>query len=82
LAGRIKGKQNLRYEGNKIINQNGVVFTQDEKKALENLVNSASRKRKHMLELEQSLPFISGGVNMGMTVGDAVGRMARNLISF
>lgn len=77
MAGRIKGKQNLRYEGNKIINQNGVVFTQDEKKALENLVNSASRKRKHMLELEQSLPFISGGVNMGMTVGDAVGRMGK-----
>lgn len=68
MAGRIEGKKNLRYEGNKIINQNGVAFTDKEKKTLEYLVNSANRKRKRLSEQEDNLPFKTGGIETGASV--------------
>jgi hypothetical protein len=77
MPGRAKGKKNLTYEKGKIVNQHGVKFTDEEKKALESLVNSANRKRKRMLEEEKNLPLIIKGRNTGRTLGQTTSLMGK-----
>lgn len=52
-----EGVKNLiRLENGNLQNVHGVVFTLDEKKALEQAVNTANRKRKRMLEVTAKYP--------------------------
>lgn len=68
--GRQKGRQNLkRTDQGDLLNQYGVVFTEQEKRALESAVNSANRKRSRMLKQEATLPRYVGGKDTGDTVG-------------
>lgn len=69
-GGRQSGRKNLvKLDGGNVKNQFGVVFTPDEKKALEQAVNTANRKRARMLEQEAKLPRMVGGKDTGDTVG-------------
>ena len=67
-GGRKPGQKNLKRVEGGLENQHGVVFTLDEKKALENAVNTANRKRARMLELEAKLPRMIKGKESGETV--------------
>lgn len=67
-GGRIEGRKNLKKTNAGLINQHGVIFTPEEKKALETAVNTANRKRKRMLEVEAKLPRRVMGVDTGDTV--------------
>lgn len=68
-GGRKKGTPNLKkLDNGDVLNQYGVEFTQAEKKALENAVNRANRKRMKMLEAEGNLPRYVGGQATGDTV--------------
>lgn len=68
--GRKKGTKNLKREGKYIINQYGVKFTEQDKKKLESLVGKANRKRKKILEDEQSMERLIAGVPQGYTIKD------------
>lgn len=69
-GGRKKGTKNLkRLDDGRLQNQNGVIFTEAEKKALERLVNSANTKRTKMLKMEATLPRMVRGVDTGQTIG-------------
>lgn len=69
-GGRAKGSKNLkRTPTGNYVNQHGVVFTPEEKKALESAVNTVNRKRTKMLEQIDRLPRKFAGRNMGDTVG-------------
>lgn len=69
-GGRKKGTKNLkRLDDGRLQNQNGVIFTEAEKKALERLVNSANAKRTKMLKMEATLPRMVRGVDTGQTIG-------------
>ena len=69
-GGRKKGTKNLkRLDDGRLQNQNGVIFTEAEKKALERLVNSANAKRVKMLKMEATLPRMVRGVDTGQTIG-------------
>lgn len=48
-GGRVKNKKNLRRENGLIINEHGVAFTEEEKKALERAVNRSNYQRKKRL---------------------------------
>lgn len=67
-GGREKGAKNLKKVDGGFVNQHGVMFTAEEKKALERAANTANRKRKRMLEQEGKLPRFSGGQPTGYTV--------------
>lgn len=67
-GGRQAGRKNLKKVDGGLENQYGVVFTPDEKKALEQAVNTANRKRARMLEQEAKLPRMVGGKDTGDTV--------------
>lgn len=68
-GGRQSGRKNLvKLDGGNLKNQYGVVFTLEEKKALEQAVNTANRKRARMLEAEAKLPRKVAGVDTGDTV--------------
>lgn len=67
-GGRKQGRKNLVKTDTGVINQYGVNFTNEEKKALESAVNSANRKRKKMLEQEAKLPRKVAGIDTGDTV--------------
>lgn len=67
-GGRVAGRKNLKKIEGGYINQHGIAFTDAEKKALENAVNAANRKRKKMLAEEARLPRRVGGVETGDTV--------------
>ena len=68
-GGRQEGRKNLvKLDGGNLKNQFGVVFTPDEKKALEQAVNTANRKRARMLEAEAKLPRKIAGQDTGDTV--------------
>lgn len=68
--GRQAGRKNLkRTDSGDLLNQYGVVFTEQEKRALESAVNSANRKRRRMLETEAKLPRVVSGKETGDTVG-------------
>lgn len=70
-GGRSAGRKNLIYtdDGN-IVNQEGVTFTIAEKKKLESLVASATKKRRDMLKATAQLPRSYGGEKLNGTVGD------------
>ena len=69
-GGRKAGVPNLVKTGhNTLINQHGVEFTTQEKRALESAVNSANRKRARMLKEEAELPRKVQGVDTGDKVG-------------
>lgn len=69
-GGRVPGRKNLKKTtGGNLVNQYGVVFTQQEKRALENAVNTANRKRARMLKEAATLPRMVGGRDTGDTVG-------------
>lgn len=68
-GGRKKGVPNLtKLDNGNVRNQHGIEFTQSEKKALENAVNRANRKRMKMLEEESKLPRYVGGQPTGDSV--------------
>lgn len=67
-GGRVKGRKNLVKTATGVINQHGVEFTTEEKKALERAVNNANRKRAKMLQQEAQLPRKVYGVLTGDTV--------------
>ena len=65
-GGRQKGRKNLvKTEAGTLLNQYGIEFTKAERKALENEVNKANKKRMRMLEEEGNLPRLVGGVDTG-----------------
>ena len=55
-GGRVEGSKNLKKIDGGVVNQHGVMFTNEEKKALERAANNANRKRKRQLEQEGQLP--------------------------
>lgn len=68
-GGRQKGRKNLvKLDGGNVQNQYGVVFTQQQKKALESAVNRVNRKRVKMLEEEGNLPRLVAGQPSGQSV--------------
>lgn len=68
--GRVQGQKNLKKtDTGNVINQYGVEFTQDEKRALENAVNRANRKRSRMLKEAATLPRMVSGRDTGDTIG-------------
>lgn len=70
-GGRSAGRKNLIYtDDGRIVNQEGVSFTVAEKKRLESLVASATKKRRDMLKATAQLPRSYGGEKLGGTVGD------------
>lgn len=69
-GGRTAGRKNLKKtDSGNLVNQYGVVFTPAEKRALENAVNTANRKRAKMLKEAATLPRMVSGRNTGDTVG-------------
>lgn len=67
-GGREKGRKNLKKVEGGVVNQYGVMFTTEEKKALEIAANTANRKRTRMLKEEGQLPRLVGGQPTGDTV--------------
>ena len=68
-GGRQKGRKNLvKLDDGRVKNQYGVVFTPEQKKALESAVNRVNRKRVKMLEAEANLPRMVAGKESGDTV--------------
>lgn len=68
--GRKAGVPNLKKtDAGTLLNQFGVEFTPQEKRALEYAVNSANRKRARMLAEEAALPRKVQGRDTGDTVG-------------
>lgn len=67
-GGREAGVPNLKKVAGGLVNQYGVRFTPEEKKALEQAVNTANRKRARMLEQEAKLPRMILGKETGDTV--------------
>lgn len=69
-GGRKAGVPNLKKtEAGTLLNQHGIEFTPQEKRALEYAVNSANRKRARMLAEEAQLPRKVQGRDTGDTVG-------------
>lgn len=70
VRGRQQGRKNLKTNaaGN-IVNQHGVEFTADEKRALVNAVNRANAKRRKMMEEAATMPRMVRGKPSGDTVG-------------
>lgn len=83
-GGRKEGRKNLTYtEDGRILNQHGVEFSEADKRALENAVNKANRKRTKMLKEEAQLPRLQGGKPTGETVAQlqAMGKESDFIIS-
>ena len=69
-GGRAAGRKNLkRTDTGNLVNQFGVTFTPEEKRALENAVNTANRKRARMLKEAATLPRMVSGRDTGDTIG-------------
>ena len=69
-GGRAAGRKNLtKTDAGNLVNQFGVVFSPAEKRALENAVNTANRKRSRMLKEAATLPRMVSGRDTGDTVG-------------
>ena len=68
--GRQQGRKNLKTNaaGN-IVNQHGVEFTAEDKRALVNAVNRANAKRRKMLKETATMPRMVRGKPSGDTVG-------------
>ena len=68
-GGRQKGRKNLvKLDNGNVQNQHGIVFTPQQKTALESAVNRVNRKRVKMLEMEGQLPRLVAGKPTGQTV--------------
>lgn len=67
--GRVKGVPNLKKTHSGVVNQHGISFSFEEKKALENAVRYANRKRKKLLQTQAALIRYSEGRPIGK-VGD------------
>lgn len=69
-GGRAPGRKNLKKtDTGKLVNQFGVTFSPEEKRALENAVNTANRKRARMLKEAATLPRMVSGRDTGDTIG-------------
>lgn len=69
-GGRIPKRKNLKKtDTGNLVNQHGVVFTPEEKRALENAVNTANRKRARMLKEAATLPRMVSGRDTGDAIG-------------
>lgn len=68
-GGRESGRKNLKRVGGNLVNQYGVMFTEKEKRALENAVNTANRKRGRMLKEAATLPRMVAGRDTGDKIG-------------
>lgn len=69
-GGRAPGRKNLKKTASgDLVNQYGVTFTPEEKRALENAVNRANRKRARMLKEAATLPRMVSGRDTGDTIG-------------
>lgn len=69
-GGRAAGRKNLtKTPTGDVVNQYGVTFSTADKRALENAVNSANRRRKKMLKEAATLPRMVAGRDTGDTVG-------------
>lgn len=67
-GGRKKGSGNLTKTAGGYVNQHGVSFTAEQKKALEKAVDKSNYRRKKMLEAEGQLDRLSGGQPTGQKV--------------
>ena len=76
-GGRSSGRKNLIKTPEGVINQHGVNFTNEEKRALEIAVNTANRKRARMLKQEATLPRRVMGVDVGETLGESLHLMGK-----
>lgn len=69
-GGREAGRKNLKKtDTGNLVNQHNVIFTPEEKRALENAVNTANRKRAQQLKAAAKLPRLVAGRDTGDTVG-------------
>ena len=68
-GGRKKGTKNLKkLDNGNLLNQHGIEFTPEEKKALESAANRANQVRNKMLASEAALPRLVAGQDTGQTV--------------
>ena len=74
-GGRKEGRVNLKKVDGGVINKEGVFFSLDEKKALEQAVNTANRKRARMLKEEAALPRRYAGIESDETMGESLQKM-------
>lgn len=74
--GRVAGVPNLQKTPKGFENMHGVVFTAQEKKALETAVNTAMRKRKRLLDSAAKQPRMVNGRETGQTMGDLMSKFA------
>ena len=72
-GGRVSGRKNLVKTETGVINQHKVEFTHEEKRALENAVNAANKRRMRMLKDEKNLPMFVGGKYTGVDVSHRIG---------
>lgn len=69
-GGRAPGRKNLKKtDSGQFVNQFGVKFSAEEKRALENAVNTANRKRARMLKEAATLPRMVSGRDTGDKIG-------------
>lgn len=69
-GGRKKSSRNLTYKGKSIYNMHGVRFTQNNRRTLESLVNSANRKAKNLANIEANMQLYAGGEKVPAKVAD------------
>lgn len=70
-GGRQAGRKNLkRTDAGEILNQHGVTFTDEEKRAFESLVGKANRRRAKMIAEEAKLERKIGGKPTGQKLGE------------
>ena len=76
-GGKTKGHKNLKHEGNNIINQNGVTFTQKEKNRLNYYVNKVNKKASELEKELGELPrYITTYDKKGNPLQKEVGKVA------
>lgn len=76
--GRPKGSKNLkRSSDGKLVNQYGVSFSEEERRALESRVNAINAKRRRMLREEAKLPRKFAGKETGQTIGESLQLMGK-----
>lgn len=76
-GGRTKGEKNLVKVSGGVQNKHGVVFTEAERKALTNAVNTANRKRARLLKQEGDLHLFMGGQDTGQKLKDSLHLMGK-----
>ena len=82
-GGRVPGKKNLKKVDGGLRNQHGVVFTKEQKKALERAVDRSNYRRKKMLAEEDKLnPNASQLRLMGKESDFIISRQSKSLQRF